>query len=165
MEDNYFIISMAFAMHQHESATGTYVSPHPETLSHLPPRTFLKFINLWPHNTVHFLQDTKSSHFQFFLFFFFPLGCFFVLNVKESQDQFISQRSLQLENGDLIQRTGWKRIWSYWIHFKICILLNQSIALLKIHSIEKNSYRKVCQTVVCKSKNKMSFNRKNRSTK
>ena len=92
-------------------------------------------------------------------FFFFSLGCFFVLNVKESQDQFISQRS-QLEYGDLIQRTGWKRIWSYWIHFKIYILLNQSIALLKIHSIEKNSYRKVCQSVIFGSKNKKSFNRK-----
>ena len=28
---------MVFAIYQHESATGTYVSPHPEPSSHLPP--------------------------------------------------------------------------------------------------------------------------------
>ena len=28
---------MVFAMHQHESATGTHVSPHPEPPSHYPP--------------------------------------------------------------------------------------------------------------------------------
>ena len=28
---------MAFTIHQHESATGVQVSPHPETPSHLPP--------------------------------------------------------------------------------------------------------------------------------
>ena len=28
---------MVFAIYQHESATGTYVSSHPEPSSHLPP--------------------------------------------------------------------------------------------------------------------------------
>ena len=29
---------MVFAIHQHELATGIYVSPHPELPSHLPPQ-------------------------------------------------------------------------------------------------------------------------------
>ena len=36
MEDNYNIV-MVFAIHQHESATGTHMSSHPESPSHFPP--------------------------------------------------------------------------------------------------------------------------------
>ena len=32
---------VVFAIHQHESAMGTHVSPHPETLSYLPPHPIL----------------------------------------------------------------------------------------------------------------------------